>query len=73
MDKRTQSNIESLLKMESQRLLLMFRIKELETGTRPTLEELFPTQSANARRTMHTKALSNNKESSLDTDNSIDS
>lgn len=38
-----------LLKLESQRLLLMLRIEELETGSRPNLEDLFPTRHPRTR------------------------
>ena len=40
------TDLAELLKLESQRLLLILRIKELETGTRPSLEDIFPTEAS---------------------------
>ena len=44
----------TLFKLEAQRLLLMLRIKELETGVRPSLDDLFPNPSVSHHDTVAT-------------------
>jgi len=39
----TTPEYKELMKLEAQRMLLVLRIKELENGTRPKIEEIFPT------------------------------